>query len=97
MKSEPKLFPHFVLASLGVCVPFTMVMWWLLELQQLHLLCRKEKGDEQKQNPHDSKLPPFKRILRKLSQKLSFITHWPELCLMNAHLDRNLGNVFSVL
>ena len=55
-----------------------------------------EKGDEQKQNPHDSKLPPFKIILRRLSQKLSFITHWPELCLMNAHLDRNLGNVFSV-
>lgn len=73
-----------------------MVMWGLLELQQLHLLSRWKKGDEQKQNPHDSKLPPFKIILRRLSQKLSFVTHWPELCLMNAHLDRNLGNVFSV-
>lgn len=71
-------------------------MWWLLVLQQLHLLSRQEKSDEQKQNPHDSKLPLFQKILRRLSQKLSFITHWPELYLMNAHLDRNLGNVFSV-
>ena len=73
-----------------------MVMWWLLELQLLHLLSRQEKGDEQKQTPHDTKSPPFKEILRRLNQKLSFITHWPKLCHTFAHLGRSLGNVFFV-
>lgn len=63
-------------------VPFTMVTWWMLELQLLHLLSRWEKGDEYKQTLYESDLPPFQEISQS-QPKSSSISHWPERCHMN--------------